>query len=332
MLEGETIPVVSIIINTYNHEQFIESAIKSALMQQTDFSFEILIGEDDSDDGTREICIRYANEYPDKIRLFLRSRKDVIYINGNPTGRFNFIENIKNARGKYIALLPGDDYWTDPLKLQKQVDALEANPGCICCHHWHRVTEMNKDGVYVEAEAPRKGFGYFPQQVATARDIFANRLRIKARTAMYRNVFKDGFHFPDWFLTVAFGDVPLSMIMGTMGNFFFIDEEMAVYRLTGAGVSTKGKEEFNFYFNHYKSWIEIWELGDLLYKGKYRDEAVRTIVEFYKLILIRYNYDSQIFRKALALAGKESRLPFLLRLKIKAKLRAAYREGRQSAG
>ena len=102
-------------------------------MQQTDFPFEINLGEDESTDGTRETCIEYAQKYPDIINLFLNERKNVIYINGNPTGRWNFMNNIKNARGKYIALCPGDDYWTDDRKLQKQIDYLEANPEFSAC-------------------------------------------------------------------------------------------------------------------------------------------------------------------------------------------------------
>ncbi|MFW6272217.1 MAG: glycosyltransferase [bacterium] len=97
------------------------------LMQKTEFPFEILLGEDASTDGTREICIEYADKYPDKIRLFLHNRENVIYINGNPTGRFNLLYNLSSARGKYIAICEGDDYWTDPYKLQKQVDFLEEN-------------------------------------------------------------------------------------------------------------------------------------------------------------------------------------------------------------
>src|SRR5690606_9059601 len=108
---------------------------------QTTFPFEIILGEDESSDGTREICIQYAAKHPDKIKLFLRSRKDVIYINGNPTGRFNFIENLKACSGKYIALCEGDDYWTDPLKLQKQVDFLEAYVDHTICWTNYQILE-----------------------------------------------------------------------------------------------------------------------------------------------------------------------------------------------
>ena len=128
-------PLVSVSVVTYNHEKYISECLDGILMQKTDFPFEILLGEDESTDGTRDICIEYAKQYPDKIKLYLHSRDNNIKINGIPTGRFNFLYNLTHAKGKYIALCEGDDYWTDPLKLQKQVDFLEGNPDFAICFH-----------------------------------------------------------------------------------------------------------------------------------------------------------------------------------------------------
>jgi cellulose synthase/poly-beta-1,6-N-acetylglucosamine synthase-like glycosyltransferase len=112
-------PLVSVCVMTYNQADYIEDCLEGILMQKTDFPVEILLGEDGSSDGTRKICIDYANKYPDKIRLFLHHRENNIKINGKQTGRFNFLYNFYAAKGKYIALCDGDDYWTDHLKLQK---------------------------------------------------------------------------------------------------------------------------------------------------------------------------------------------------------------------
>lgn len=116
-------PLVSVCIATYQHADFIKDCIEGALKQETDFDFEIIIGEDASQDGTREICINYAEKYTDKIRLFLRNREtsQLYDTKGNFVCRFNGKWNRESARGKYIALCEGDDYWTDPLKLQKKV-------------------------------------------------------------------------------------------------------------------------------------------------------------------------------------------------------------------
>lgn len=116
---------VSVRMTTYQHAAYIAQAIDSVLMQKTDFPFEILIGEDDSTDGTREICMDYAKRYSDKIRLFLRHEKDKIYIYGKKTGKLNGMRTKNACRGKYIAILEGDDFWIDDKKLQKQVDILK---------------------------------------------------------------------------------------------------------------------------------------------------------------------------------------------------------------
>lgn len=128
-------PLVSVCVQTYKHEKYIKQCLDGILMQKTNFEYEILLGEDDSPDKTREICINYAEKFPQKIRLFLHDRSNVIYLDDNPTGRYNFIYNLINANGKYIALCEGDDYWTDPYKLQKQIDFLESNSDYVLCFH-----------------------------------------------------------------------------------------------------------------------------------------------------------------------------------------------------
>src|SRR5690606_11327464 len=128
-------PVVSVVVATYQHAGFIEQCIQGILMQETRFPVEVLIGEDESSDGTRAICQRLAAQHPDRIRLFLRSRKDVMHILGQPTGRANMLQLLRESKGTYIALCEGDDFWTDPLKLQQQVDLLEGDPRCTGCYH-----------------------------------------------------------------------------------------------------------------------------------------------------------------------------------------------------
>ncbi len=120
--------VVSIVMITYNHASYIAQAIESVLMQKATFPIELCIGEDDSTDGTREICIKYAKKFPDRIRLFLRDGKDKIYNGGRPTGKKNGILTRMACRGEYIAICEGDDFWIDSAKLQKQFNFMESNP------------------------------------------------------------------------------------------------------------------------------------------------------------------------------------------------------------
>lgn len=303
-------PTVSVCIQTYNHQPYIKECLDSILMQQTTFPFEIILGEDESCDGTREICKTYADKHPEQIKLFLRCRKDVIYINGNATGRFNMIENLKACKGKYIALCEGDDYWTDPLKLQKQVDLLEANPELVACHHWQKIAVSRGDS-FEEIEAPKKGHGYFPFETGV-KSIFENKMRVKARTVMFRNVFKPSeitLNFPK----AAFGDVPLSFVLGKYGKFGFLDEDMAVYRQTNEGISTAGLKELGgkkFKVQHFKNWIQIWDYADKFYDFKYHKEASETILEFYKTITDNLPKTIGSFIKVLYYNIFKRKLPF----------------------
>lgn len=126
---------VSVCVPTYQHASTIEKCLDSILDQDSGFTYEILIGEDHSTDGTREICLKYASKHPDKIRLFLHSRENNISINGQPTGRFNLLYLLSQANGEYIALCEGDDWWTDRNKLRLQTQAMADAPAChVSCH------------------------------------------------------------------------------------------------------------------------------------------------------------------------------------------------------
>lgn len=130
---SDVLPLVSICCLTYNHAAFIRKCLDGFLMQQTSFPVEILIHDDASTDGTDDIVKEYAAKYPDKIfPLFETENK---YSNGY-VGKMDITFNYSRAKGKYIASCEGDDYWIDPLKLQKQVDFMEANPDYSVC--WHR--------------------------------------------------------------------------------------------------------------------------------------------------------------------------------------------------
>ena len=124
-------PLVSICCLTYNHARFIRKCLDGFLMQQTDFPIEILIHDDCSTDGTIEIIQEYTAKYPELI--FPLYEEENQYSRGG-AGKMD-LYNYRRARGKYIAYCEGDDYWTDPLKLQNQVDFMEANPEYSVCFH-----------------------------------------------------------------------------------------------------------------------------------------------------------------------------------------------------
>src|ERR1700676_449892 len=111
---------LSVMMITYNHERYIAQAIESILAQKVNFDYELVIGEDCSTDGTRAVILDFHRRYPSRIVPLLRER--------NLGGPRNFLGTLAACRGKYLALLEGDDYWICTDKLQRQVDFLEANP------------------------------------------------------------------------------------------------------------------------------------------------------------------------------------------------------------
>lgn len=147
-------PVVSVWIITYNQAEYIRDAIDSVLMQETEYPFEIILGDDESTDGTRDICIEYAKKYPSRIRLFLHKRQNNIKVMGKPTHLFQFYYNGFHLRGEYVAGCSGDDYWTDKNKIQKQVEYLRAHPDVSAvCHSWQKL--KLPEGTLIDVEGKK---------------------------------------------------------------------------------------------------------------------------------------------------------------------------------
>ena len=275
-------PLVSVCIQTYQHANFIRKTIDSVLMQQTDFPIEILIGEDESTDGTREICIEYANNHPDLIRLFLNERRNVIYIDGNATGRWNFMNNLKHAKGKYIAMLPGDDYWTSEHKLQKQVDVLESNANYSMCFH---------DVFIQEEDGSKMRFPEFGREtIFTVKDQFTQWF-IPTSSMMYRN----NIQLPDWYVDVASGDIALHFLIAEQGDLIYIPEILAVWRRHAAGLSRK-------HVNYRKvlAMTRLYHYVDMHFDKKYRaliDKAIESELETHIVLPRVYKMTNDLKKK-----------------------------------
>jgi glycosyltransferase involved in cell wall biosynthesis len=217
---------VSVAIITYNHEKFIAKALDSVLMQETNFDYEIVIGEDCSSDDTRRIIIEYQERYPDKIRLFLNERNVGMHRNSSQV--------LDACKGEYIASLEGDDYWTSAQKLQKQVDFLDNHPECSACFH---------DALIVHEDGSNEPTHYRPSQKAfnTVEDLLMDNF-IPTCSVMYRRGLFD--RLPDWVGALKMGDWPFHIFNALQGKVAYIDETMAVYVIHRGGVwSMKGLEE-----------------------------------------------------------------------------------------
>jgi glycosyltransferase involved in cell wall biosynthesis len=182
-------PLVSVCCTAYNIEHFIGPTLDSILGQKTDFPFEIIVHDDASTDGTQDIIRSYAQKYPDIIRTIFQ--KTNIYTSHE--GRIAHILNhymLPQTRGKYIATSDGDDYWTDPEKLQKKINLLESNPDCVACFTNARIiNELDSsrsreyhndqnDGIIPELTIALRGGGLFSNSTLLFRkkDFIASEL------------------------------------------------------------------------------------------------------------------------------------------------------------
>jgi len=225
---------VSVVVPTFNHEDNISQTLNSILNQNTEFEYEVLVGEDDSQDRTRAICRSYAEEYPNQINLFLNDRENVIYVDGDPTGRWNLMNLIKKAEGKYIALCEGDDYWIDEEKLQKQIEYMESESEIALSFH---PVKWEKNGVLQDSpkQLPDVERAYF-----TDKDLLQYDNFISTCSVMFRNGLIN--EFPDWFREVPYGDVALHMLNAQYGKIGYIDEVMAIYVDDGEGMYSGGDD------------------------------------------------------------------------------------------
>lgn len=216
-------PLVSVLITTYNHCDFIEKAICSALEQQTSFAFEILVGEDHSTDATPEIVSRLKQMHPDMIRI--------LRLPANVGGHRNFAHLWACARGDFIAWLEGDDCWCDQLKLEKQVAALQADPDAVIC--FGQTATHYRDGTVSD---PQPGTA-FPRYMDFHDLVFGNF--IHTPSVMYRKGVVNSY--PDWLFGMPLGDFPFHLLHAQHGRILFIPEPLAIYRVHSGGAwSSRG--------------------------------------------------------------------------------------------
>lgn len=268
-------PLVSVLVQTYQHVKYIKDCLDGILRQETDFDFEILIGEDESTDGTREICIEYAKKYPDKIRLFLHDRNREFKEKKFYPGQFNVFYNLFSARGKYIAVCEGDDYWTDAFKLQKQVEILETYKDCtVVCGGYISmgpyINETHIKNLKVSGEEEKeKGFFFGLQD-------HMNSWIVKTLTIMGRNnpdIIAKFWQY-DYFL-----DMHIYYYLLKQGKGYYMREVLGVNIQHTGGLYSLTTQEERFLI-HYKLYKELFE--------KTKDEIVRK--KFLGVIFGYLNY------------------------------------------
>lgn len=248
---------VSIHMISYNHEKFIDDAIQGVLLQKTDFPFELIISDDCSTDNTPNIIKHYQERYPDIVKPVIRSK--------NLGSMANFIDTFKYCTGKYIALNEGDDYWTDPNKLQKQVDFMDANPDFAMCFHDVEILSEVSNMV--------KQFATPDNDVLTFKDLISQHY-IPTCSLLVRKEFVPD-PMPIWLQTSIVGDIPLELFIASNGKVKFFFEKMGVYRKHFGGITMDKNRSKKVR----RGYIKLYHNLDAYFQFRYRYQFKRMILK-----------------------------------------------------
>jgi glycosyltransferase involved in cell wall biosynthesis len=226
----QSTPLVSVAVHTYNHRAFIGQTIESILAQKRDFPIEIVISDDCSPDGTGKVIDEYQARYPD---LFVRRDPE-----RNVGAHANFARVWTACRGKYIALLDGDDWWHSPDKLSTQVELMEANPEYTISGHTVRVVQMpdcKEIGTQPGVKCRR--------QRSTIQDLIAENYLCSCSVMCRRGIVAT---IPTWIAELSLGDWPLYILHAIRGPIGFIDHPYGTYRLHVGGAWSKLDQDTRF--------------------------------------------------------------------------------------
>lgn len=215
-------PLVSIVCTTFNHESFVEQALIGFLCQRTRVPFEIVIHDDVSTDGTRQVVDTFVAQYPRLIRTIYQSR------NQYSQGRTSALVAFGHCTAKYIAFCEGDDYWTDAEKLQLQIDILESDPACSLVFHNARLLKEAKNNDLSEIAC------VLDKDRFTLEDVLLRDWFIPSHTMMFRRHL-----IPDlpWLHRVFGLDYAMHLLLAQSGHVRYIDRVMGVYRINAGSIS-----------------------------------------------------------------------------------------------
>lgn len=231
-------PFVSIHMMTYNHARYVAQAIEGVVMQETNFDYQLVIGDDCSSDETSKICKEYQAKYPEKIKLILREKNIGAYA--------NMVDIFNNCTGKYIAMCEGDDYWIDPMKLQKQIDILEHNPQ-------YTMVVSNRKQLYADGRLVNDDY---KKRIFTNKDILYGIIPA-TQTMVFKNdsTLLEFFNNNKEFFS---GDRMIAYHYSLRGDIYSMPDYTAVYRHSGVGVwsglssEERGKKYIQSFYDFHK--------------------------------------------------------------------------------
>lgn len=280
-------PTVSVLCLTYNQAPFIRQMLDSVLSQKTTFDFEILINDDASNDGTVDILKEYQQKYPDIVKPIFQ--KENLYSQGLRNFVVRFL--LPKAKGKYLALCEGDDYWTDNNKLQLQVNFLEKHPDYAICFHPVRVFFENKEVADSIFPNPDKKLKYTKTELIKENFIQTNS--VMYRRQKYQNM-QTNVTPGDWYLHVYHAQ---------FGKIGFINRVMAAYRRHSGGI----------WWNAHNDIDGIWEMHGIAHIALYHEmlrlnkdspehtESIRQLINTMldNLLGVDIKYGTDLFEQAI---------------------------------
>lgn len=236
--------MVSIVVPVYNHERYIERALDSILMQKTTYSYEVLVGEDCSTDGTREVLRNYEKKHPGKLQIFYREK------NLSTAEYWNWADLMRRTKGKYLITLEGDDFWLSDEKIQKQVNFLENHPEYIAVsHNCIVVGENNQPNgeIYPECKDEEYTLWHYMFEILPG----------QLTTVMCRN-----FETQDLFDKsiieghISPGDRVLYFTLANNGKIYCMQEALSAYRhIIHGGSSYSANVKYSF--EHAEAWNKV---------------------------------------------------------------------------
>jgi len=271
---------VSIVMLTYNHESYIKQAIEGVLIQKTNFTIELIIGEDCSKDNTREICEEYAFKYP--IIHLLPSQTNLGMMP-------NFIRSLNACNGKYIAVCDGDDYWTEPNKLQSQIDFLETNVDYSICFHNSKYLWENNSRNNLKMVSP------FQKKTSYLENIIFDNF-MPTNSVVFKN--QPTIKYPSWFSTLKFGDWVLWILNAQYGKIGYINETMAVYRVHSTGAASSAIMDSQKMKENMTAMIQTYTLIDEYFNFSYK-KLIEKRIAYYKKLAWRQGNQSILYIKLL---------------------------------
>jgi glycosyltransferase involved in cell wall biosynthesis len=269
-------PLLSAICLAFNHEDYISQALDGMLMQETDFPFEIVINDDCSTDNTVAILKEYAVKYPSIIRLILQ--KENQYSKGIK------IETllIKEAVGKYIAICEGDDYWTDPHKLQIQLDAMRSIKNCQMS--FHSALDVWEDKSYNDSISTKRANG---NRLFTTREVILGGGGFCPTASLV--IEKEAIaEMPKWYYGPQNGDYYLQIFGSLKGGALYIDRTMSVYRRNAAGSWSSNMQDLEIRESQFEKMVLVLDAMDRHFKEKYHAEINQIKSDWYLGLAVVY--------------------------------------------